>query len=116
MARRAKTSDMRNKVGVYRQINVRNKERGTIEQKWIKDFDIWVRELTIFREQLENVISGAETLRDRKEFETRYTTKLNSAHRILYQGKLYRVSIVGDTEGTMDRIRFLGEVIEDGGA
>ena len=116
MARRAKASDMRHKVGVYKQVNVRNRERGTIEQKWVKDFDLWVRESTIFREQLEAVFSGAETLRDRKEFEARYTDRLTSAHRVLYKGELYRVSIEGDTDGTMDRIRFLGEVVEDGGA
>lgn len=116
MARRAKASDMRHKAGVYKQVNVRNPDRGTIEQRWVKDFEIWVRESTIFREQLENVISGAETLRDRIEFETRYTNRIKSSHRLLHKGKLYRISIEGDTDGTMDRTRFLGERIEDGGA
>ena len=34
----------------------------------------------------------------------------------MYDGKLYRISIVGDTEGTSDRIRFLMETLDDGGA
>lgn len=115
----AKTSDMRHKVKLYKQVNVRNRELGTVETRWIKDFEVWCREVTIYREQLETIVSGAETLRDRKEFECRLTKtskKISSRHRLTYQGKMYRVSIVGDTNGTHDRIRFLAEALEDGGA
>lgn len=97
-------------------MNVRNKKTGITEQRWLKDFDLWCREKTIFREQLETVISGAEMLRDRLEFECRYTDRLTTRHRILYRGEFYRVSIVGDTGGTSDRVRFLAEALTDGGA
>lgn len=116
MAKRARTSDMRHKVEVYRQVNVRNKKTGITEQRWLKDFTLWCRKKTIFREQLETVISGAEMLRDRIEFECRYTENLTTRNRVLHNGKFYRVSIVGDTLGTTDRIRFLAESLEDGGA
>lgn len=115
----ARASDMRHKVKVYKQVNVRNRELGTIEQRWVKDFEIWCREVTIYREQLETIVSGAETLRDRKEFECRMTKqnqRLNTRHRIVHEGKMYRVSITGDTEGLHNRMRFLAEALEDGGA
>lgn len=114
MARRARASDMRDKIKVYKQVNI--VENGTVVQRWIHDFDLWCRERTIFREQLETIVSGAETLRNRLEFETRYPTELNTRHRIVHKGEMFRVSIVGDTEGTHDRVRFLAESLEDGGA
>ena len=107
---------MRHKVKVYEQVNVLDKQTGTMKQKWKYVFYLWVRDVTIFREQLETIVSGAQTLRDRREFECRYTTKLTTQHRIVYRGKLYQVSIVGDTTGVSERIRFLGEAITDGGA
>lgn len=116
MAKNARPSDMRHKVEVYRQVNVRNKRTHVIEQRWLKDYTLWCRKKTIFREQLETIVSGAEMLRDRIEFECRYTDKLTTRHRVLYKGQFYRVSIVGDTSGTMDRTRFLAESLEDGGA
>lgn len=116
MAKNARSSDMRHKVKIYEQINVIDKSTGVIKQKWRYVFSLWCREVTIFREQLEAIYSGAETLRDRREMETRYTTKLKSTHRAVYQGDMYRISITGDTEGTHDRIRFLMESIKDGGA
>lgn len=89
---------------------------GTTQPKWRYVFSIWCREVTIFREQLETLVSGASTLRDRKEFECRYTTKLTTRHRVKYRDELYKVSIVGDTSGHSDRIRFLAESLKDGGA
>ena len=114
MARKARSSDMRDKVNVYKQVNV--VVDGKVEQMWLYDFSIWCRERTIFREQLETIVSGAETLRNRLEMETRYPTKLNTTHRIVYKNEMFRVSIVGDTDGTHDRVRFLAEALEDGGA
>lgn len=116
MSRRARSSDMRHKVGVYKQVNLRNKKTAKIEQKWLFSHSIWCREATIFREQLETDVSGGTALRNRKEFETRYPADLSTRNRIEYNGDLYRVSIVGDTSGTHDRIRFLAERIEDGGS
>lgn len=114
--RKARASDMRHKVKVYEQVNVRNKTTGALEPRWLYVFSLWCREVTIFREQLEAIHSGAITLRDRLEMETRYTTKLNTTHRVVHLGKLYSVSIAGDTEGTSDRVRFYIERLEDGGA
>lgn len=116
MAKNAKSSDMRHKVRIYEQHNIVNHETGRMEQKWRYVFSIWCREVTVFREQLEAIYSGAETLRDRLEMETRYTTKLKTTHRAYYNGHMYRISIVGDTSGTSDRIRFLMESTQDGGA
>lgn len=116
MAKNARSSDMRHKVKIYEQVNVIDRTTGVIKQKWRYVFTIWCREVTIFREQLEAIYSGAETLRDRREMETRYTTKLNTTHRAVYRGDMYRISIVGDTEGIHDRTRFLMESIKDGGA
>lgn len=114
--RKAKASDMRHKVKIYEQVNVLDRDSGVIKQKWKYEFSVWCREVTIFREQLESVVSGAESLRDRLEMECRYTKKINSKQRAMYDGKLYRISIAGDTEGTSDRIRFLMEALDDGGA
>ena len=116
MTKRARASDMRHKVGVYKQVNVRHSKTGRIEPKWLFSHSIWCREATIFREQLETDVSGGTALRNRKEFETRYPAKISTRNRIVYKGEMYRVSIVGDTSGTHDRIRFLGERLEDGGA
>lgn len=116
MAKNARTSDMRHKVKILEQVNVMDRETGAVKQKWRYVFSLWCREVTIFREQLEALYSGGETLRDRKEMETRYTTKLNTKHRAVYKGEMYRISIVGDTEGRHDRIRFLMENIKDAGA
>lgn len=113
MARRARSSDMRDKVKVYEQVNV--VENGVVKQKWIYTFSLWCQDRTVFREQLETAVSGAETLRNRLEMETRYPTKLTTRHRIVFNGEMFRVSIVGDTTGSHDRVRFLAESLEDGG-
>ncbi len=39
------------------------------------------------------------TLRDCKELETRYTTKLTTEHRFKFKDKMYEISIVGDSVG-----------------
>ena len=114
LARGIKASDMRDKVKVYEQVNV--SVDGRTVQEWKYKFSIWCRERTIFREQLETVVSGAETLRNRLEMETRYPTKLNTRHRVVFNNEMYRVSIVGDTDGTHDTVRFLAKSLEDGGA
>lgn len=107
---------MRERIQVLRQENQFNDELGTWEHTYVPFLTIRCRVRTIYREQLETVVSGANTLRDRKEFECRYTTKITSEHRILYQGKEYQVSIVGDTVGNNRRTRFLAERLDDGGA
>ena len=114
--KKAKASDMRHKVKVLEQVNEFDPKTGQAIFTWKEVFSLWCREITIFREQLETIVSGGQILSDRLEFECRYTTKLTSAHRVEYRGKMYQVSIVGDTSGLSDRIRFLAEALEDGGA
>ena len=114
--RNARSSDMRHKVKFYEQVNVRDKKTGVIRAAWRYVFTAWCRRSTIFREQLESVISGAVTYRDRYEMETRYTERINSTLRMVMDGKMYSISITGDTSGTSDRTRFLAERLEDGGA
>lgn len=116
MSRTARASDMRHKVKVYKQVNIRDNKTGKIRQAWMYDFSIWCKPSTIFREQLEASVSGAETLRNRIEFETRYPTKLTTRNRIVFNDEMFRVSIVGDTDGLHDTVRFLAEALEDGGA
>ncbi len=116
MPRRSRASDMRNKVDFYKQINVRNNNTGEIEQVWKFDFSLFCREKTIFREQLERVRSGSNLYRKRLEMECRYTNRITSAHRCVYRGDMYEISIVGDTSGTSDTTRFLIETMTEGGA
>ena len=112
--RRVRANDFRHHIQFYKQVDVPT-GRG-YRQEWVPAFNLWCREKTIFREQLEGVLSGGNTLRDRKEMETRFTKKLSTLNRFLYQGKMYEVSIVGDTVGDCRAIRFLGEAVIDGGA
>lgn len=116
MSRTARASDMRHKVKAYKQVNVRDSETGKIKQMWKYDFYLWCKPSTVFREQLQASVSGAKTLRNRIEFETRYPTRLTTRNRIVYNNEMFEVSIVGDTEGTHNTVRFLAEALEDGGA
>ena len=110
-----KSSDMRHKVKVMEQVNIRLTD-GSIRTVYKDAFTLWCSMQTTFREQLEYAAAGGDVLKNRIVFETRYTDKLTSAHRVLYKGALYKISIVGDTDGTSDRIRFIGEALENGGA
>lgn len=112
--RKVRANDFRHHIQFYEQKDIPN-GRG-YDTQWIPVFKLWCREKVIFREQLESVISGGNTLRDRKEMETRYTTKLSTEHRFKYKDNLYEISIVGDSVGDCKAIRFLGEAIVDGGA
>ncbi len=111
--KRVKTSDFRHRIQFYEQVNVPTQRGYTIE--WQPTFKLWCREKTIFREALEGVQSGGNTLRDRRELETRYTTKLSTKNRFEYRGTMYEITIVGDTNGDCKTIRFLGEALKDGG-
>lgn len=116
MPRRARPADMRHKVKFYKQVNVKNFDTGETEQRWKFEFSMYCRERITFREQLEAVYSGANTLRNRLEMECRYTRKITSAHRALFRGDLYEISIAGDTNGKSDTTRFIMEAVQDGGA
>ena len=54
-------------------------------------------------------------MRDRKEFITRYNENIDTTLRCKYKGKMYEISIVGDTRGDRRETRFLAEAILDGG-
>jgi len=112
--KRVKANDFRHHIQFYEQVNVPNGRGYSIQ--WEPTFKLWCRERTVFREQLEAVISGGNTYRDRKEMETRFTKKITSGQRFMYEGFLYEVSIVGDTVGDKKYTRFLGETLKDGGA
>lgn len=116
MPRMARASDMKHKVKFYKQLNVKDHNTGDIKQVWYYDFSLWCREKIIFREQLERVRSGSNMYRKRLEMECRYTTKITSAHRCVHKGKMYEISIEGDSDGTSDTTRFLIEEMTDGGA
>lgn len=118
----AKASEMRQPVKLLVQNTTIDPVTGRPKVGWgpmVKDgreVILRCRVKTIYREQLEMVVSGAQTLRDRLEFECRYTEMVTSAHRVEYKGKQYQVSIEGDTDGRRKRTRFLGERLTDGGA
>lgn len=118
----AKASEMRQVVKLMKQGSRIDPNTGKITTGWVPEMKngqpilLRCRVKTIYREQLEMVVSGAQTLRDRLEFECRYTNMVTSAHRVEYNGELYQVSIEGDTDGRRKRTRFLGERITDGGA
>ena len=103
MAKRTRTSDLRNKVEFYKQGEIFDYNRGSYILSWRLEFTSWCRETTIYREQLEASIGGANVLRDRKEFITRYNAKIDE------------ISIVGDTRGDRRETRFLAEVVLNGG-
>lgn len=112
--KRVRANDFRHHIQFYIQEDIPTPYG--YSQEWVPVFKLWCREKTIFREQLEGVLSGGNTLRDRKEMETRYTPKLTTEYRFTYQGNMYEISIVGDTVGDCKTIRFLGEAVIDGGA
>lgn len=115
MPRTSRASDMKWKVKFYKQVNILDKETGKLRQVWYYQFSQFCREKTIFREQLEAVLSGANVLRDRLEMECRYTEKIHTGLRCVHKGQLYEISIAGDTSGRSDTTRFLIERVIDGG-
>ena len=62
MAKRTRTSDMRNKVEFYRQSEIFDYNSGSYILSWGLEFTSWCRETTIYREQLEASIGGANVL------------------------------------------------------
>lgn len=115
MPRKSRPSDMRHKVEFYKQVNLKDFDSGETEVAWKYDFSLFCKISITFREQLETVYSGSNTLRNRLEAECRFTNKITSAHRALYKGQLYSISIAGDTDGKSDVTRFIMETLEEGG-
>ena len=97
--KKVRANDFRHHIQFYEQKDIPN-GRG-YDTEWLPVFKLWCRE---------------KVIKDRKELETRYTTKLTTEHRFKYKDKMYEISIVGDSVGDCKTIRFLGEAIVDGGA
>lgn len=115
MAKRVKPSDYAHHVQFLKQQVVYNEETGMNESQFVPCFKRWANVKVIFREQLESVISGGNTLRDRLELTLRYTDKIDSTMRFAYKGKEYNISIIGDKSGLREEIGLLGEAVIDGG-
>lgn len=115
MAKRTRTNDMRNKIQFFKQNELFDYNSGSYTLLWEPIFTAWCKETTIYREQLESTLAGGNTLRDRKEFTTRYNPSIDTTLRCEYMGRRYDISIVGDTRGDKRETRFLAEAITDGG-
>lgn len=116
MARRIRADKYRHKIKFYESQNVYNPTTGIYNKEWVYAFSLWCNEKVIFREQLEAVVvGGSNTLRDRREFTTRFTDKVDTTQRCEFKGHMYDITIVGDKRGDLKEIAFLGESIKDGG-
>lgn len=115
MAKRVKVSDYAHRIQFLKQVVSYNERTGMNESHFVPCFKRWARVHVIFREQLESVISGGNTLRNRLELTLRYTDKINSTMRFIYKGEEYNISIIGDKSGLREEIGILGEAVLDGG-
>lgn len=115
MVKKTRVSEYSNRIQFYRQTVVFDEESCMNVSKYIPIFKKWARVKVIFREQLESLISGSNTLRDRIELTLRYTEEINSTMKFEYKGNMYNISIIGDKRGLKDEINLLGEVVLDGG-
>ena len=115
--KKTRSSEFRNQVTFYRQSTQYNEVTGVNESVYTLAFKRWAKVKVIFREQLESVVSGGNTLRDRLEFTVRYCTDIDSTMRCEYKGLMYNISIVGEKPNTpvREEISFLGETVRDGG-
>lgn len=115
MPRRTKASDMRHVVQFFEQKPVWNPQSARYDNQWVKVFERRCMITPIYRDQLLANLGGANILRDRREFTTRYDPRIGRKLRCKHDGEMYEISIAGDTRGDMREIRFLGEAILDGG-
>lgn len=115
MARRVRATNYTHKIKFYKPSYAYNEVTGVTEATWEYVFSRWCSDKIIFREQLEGVVSGGNTLRDRHEFTTRFTDAITTVMRCEYNGILYDITIVGDKRGDRLETAFLAESILDGG-
>lgn len=115
MARRVRATNYTHKINFYKPSYTYNEVTGITEATWEYVFSRWCSDKIIFREQLEEVVSGGNTLRDRHEFTTRFTDTITTTMRCEYKGNLYDITIVGDKRGDRLETAFLAEAVLDGG-
>ena len=115
MAKKTRASGYTEYIQFYEQVVAFDPEEVRTISEWKPIFKRWAKVHIIFREQLESLISGAQTLRDRVELTLRYTDKISSTMRFEYRGNFYNISIVGDKTGKQEEIGILGEAVVDGG-
>ncbi|MBF0780510.1 MULTISPECIES: phage head closure protein [unclassified Granulicatella] len=115
MAKRVKPSNYTHRIQFFKQVVTYNDETGMNESQFVPCFKRWANVKIIFREQLESVISGGNTLRNRLELTLRYTDMIDSTMRFSYGDNQYNISIIGDKSGLREEIGLLGEAVIDGG-
>lgn len=115
MAKRVRVSEYTEFIQFYEQ-QVRFDEESYMNiSEFMPIFKKWARVKVIFREQLESLLSGGNTLRDRVELTLRYTDKIKSTMKFEYKGNMYTISIIGDKSGLKEEMSLLGEAVLDGG-
>lgn len=115
MSKKTRASDFSKRITFYAQTTRFNEETGMTETVYVEVFKRWAKVKVIFREQLEAMVSGANTLRDRLELTLRYAEDIDSTMAFQYKGEFYNISIKGDKSGLRQEISLLGEAIRDGG-
>lgn len=106
---------MRHLVKFYETKPVWNPQSASWSEEWVYSFSRYCEITPIYREGLKTYLEGAALLRDRQEFRTRYDERIDQTLRCEYRGRMYEVSIGGDTTGDLKETRFLGEAVVDGG-
>lgn len=98
------------------QDEVPNDDTGMMDTVFVTQFKRKANLQTIFREQLEFTISNSTVYRQRYQVTLRYCDELIQSNMLMkYNGKLFSISIVGDTRGDRRETRLLAETILDGG-
>lgn len=115
MAKKVRVSEFTDYIQFYKQQTVFDEEEIRTHSEWAPCFKKWARVKVIFREQLESIISGGTTLRNRLELTLRTTDRIDSTMRFEYQGAFYNISIIGDKTGRKQETSLLGETVMDGG-
>ncbi|MBS4762114.1 phage head closure protein [Carnobacteriaceae bacterium zg-ZUI252] len=115
MAKKVRVSEYTDLIEFYEQKVIFDEESCMNVNEYVPAFKKWARVKVIFREQLESLLSGGNTLRDRIELTIRYTRDVNTTMKFKYRDNLYAISIIGDKNGLKQEISLLGEAVLDGG-
>lgn len=115
MAKKVRVSGFTDHIQFYKQQVVFDEEEVRTYSDWVPCFKRWARVKVIFREQLESIISGGTTLRNRLELTLRHTDSIDSTMRFKYKDAFYNISIIGDKTGKQEETSLLGEAVLDGG-
>lgn len=115
MAKKSRVRDYGHHIQFYEKTSVFDEELSMYRHEYCPIFKRWARVKIIFREQLESVISGGNTLRDRIELTLRHCDDIDGTMKFEYRGQMYNISIIGDKTGLRKEISLLGESVMDGG-